>query len=481
MKKLSIWCIMIFTLLIGFTSCEDIEELEDCPEVSIEVDNETGSAVYRFAAQIDGIEDIRFTWSIDGEEVDTGNLEDLKDQILDYRFEPGTYTVCVKVANQDCPIEVCTEIEVEIDENDPCPDLFFEARQYERPSKYKFIADFRGINEVSYGWFINGEFVEDSSPNEDNYLIWDFEVPGRYEVCIGTETPDCPEGVMYCKVIEVEEVDERCPEISFTKELEPGTDNTYVFEANIEQTDNNIEGEILWIVNGEVIENPSGSEDGNRILIYQFEDGVHEVCLKVITENCPDGVTYCKEIRVGENNCPELFFEAEQDGDNAAYYFYPSAFDGIDDTVLSWFVNGDFVGTSPEFPHNNPFYWQFDGPGSYEVCVMVETPDCPNGASFCKVIEIEDTATDCPELFFEYEQEGDTPGYNFYASFEGMNDVSYEWMINGDVVDTEMVDSNDRDDYMYTQFSPGTYEICIFTETPDCPNGTSYCKTLVIE
>lgn len=462
MKKLSIWCLMIFTLLIGFTSCEDIEELEDCPEVSIEVDNETGSAVYRFVAQIDGIEDVRFTWSIDGEEVDTGNLGDVKDQILDYRFEPGTYTVCVKVANQDCPIEICTEIEVEVDENDPCPDLFFEARQYERPSKYKFIADFRGINEVSYGWFINGEFVEDSSPNEDNYLIWDFEVPGTYEICIATETPECPEGVRYCKVIEVEEVDQRCPDLKFTR------DGDYLY-ANFEGVDTL--DFYYWRITNLSSEEQTTEHEGtniegdNKFSLNNLEPGSYEICLFTELSGCiGDDYGYCEEITIegdgdGQDVCPELFFEAEQDGDNAAYYFYPNAFDGIEESVLEWSVNNELVGSTTG--HDNPFYWQFDGPGRYEVCVMVETPDCPNGVSFCKVIEIEDPANDCPDLFFEYEQEGDTPGYNFYASFDGMSNVSYEWMINGDVVDTEMIDSNDRDDYLYYQFGSGTYEICI--------------------
>ncbi|WP_299214482.1 hypothetical protein [uncultured Aquimarina sp.] len=565
MKKLSIWCVMIFTLLLGFTSCEENEEFETCPDITINIDNVPGSAVYRFVAQLDGIEDVRFTWSIDGEEVDTGNLNDIAGQIFDYQFEEGTHTICVKVASDTCPLEVCKEIEVERDETDPCPDLFFEARQYERPNKYKFIADFPGIEETPYEWFINGELVENDNQNDDNYLFWEFNEPGRYEVCIKSETPDCPNGASYCKVIEVEEIEERCPEVSFVKEMEPGTTGTYVFEAQIEEID--AATEIQWYINGDLIENPTDQQGGARVLTYQFEPGVYEVCLKVFTEDCPDGVIYCKEIRVGEdacpdlffiaeqdgdnpayyfqvefegadqfewlgwfingefvedsnngdNNrfyyqfepgryevclktetpecpegtsyckvieipgttaCPELFFEAEQDGDNPAYYFYPSAFDGIDNVTLEWSVNGDYVGTSSG--HNDPFYFQFN-PGRYEVCLSVETPDCPEGVTFCKVIEVEETTSDCPNLNFQIEQEGDTPGYNFWAEFEGMSDVSYEWTINGEVVNSEIIGSNDRDDYLYYQFGSGTYEICIIAETPNCPNGTTFCKTLVIE
>ncbi|RZS93258.1 hypothetical protein [Aquimarina brevivitae] len=562
MKKLSIWLVALFTVLFTFHSCQDIEELDRCPEVSIDITNVPGSVVYRFVAEIDGIEDIDLTWSINGDPVDTGSLNDVAGQIFDYRFEPGTYTVCVAVADENCPIEVCKEITVERDETNPCPDLFFESRQYERPNQYKFIADFEGINEVSYGWFINGEFLEDSAPDEDNYFIYNFDTPGRYEVCIATETPDCPEGAEYCKVIEVTEVAEDCPEISFVKEQEPGTVGVYVFEAQVEQTDQVVE--LAWYVDGQLVES-TGSED-NSVLTYQFENGTHEVCLKAFTDTCTEGVIYCKEFRVGAA-CPELSFEAEQDGDNAAYYFYPRAFDGIDDTVLSWFVNGNYVGDSPENPHNNPFYYQFDGPGRYEVCLKIETPDCPEGTSYCKVIEIAATCPDisfepeqdgdnpayyfyplafegienttihwfingesvanttgsddifyyqfnpgryevcmmietpncpegvrfckvieieenngaCPDLFFEIEQEGDTPGYNFFANFTNIETTSYYWSINGDIVHREIVDSGEKDDYMYYQFGAGTYEICITAETPDCPQGTTFCKTLVVE
>ncbi len=381
MKRFSIWLLSILTLLLGFTSCELNEEFQDCPEIDITIENEPGSAVYRFVAQFDGAEDARFTWTIDGEEIATGTINDVIGQILDYKFENGTHTVCVKVADENCPIQVCKDIVVERDENDPCPDLFFDSRPYERPNTYKFIADFKEIQEVTYEWFINGEYVEASSPDERNYLIWDFNEPGKYEVCIKTETPDCPSGTSYCKEIIVKESDLACPEVSFSKEMEPGTVGTYVFEANIERVDE--VSEIAWFVNGDLIENPADPQNGNRVLVYQFESGAYEVCLKVTTPDCPDGVKYCKEIRVGD--CPELSFEPERDGDNPAYYFYPRYFDGIEDYPLSWFVNGEFVGTTKS--HDEPFYYQFD-PGTYEVCSALETPDCPQGIEFCKTIEI---------------------------------------------------------------------------------------------
>lgn len=560
MKNLCKWCLLLFALIIGVTSCEDVENFEQCPEITVNIDNVPGSVVYRFVAQIDGIEDVRLTWSVDGDEVDSGNLEDIAGQILDYKFEPGKHTVCVKVASEDCPIEVCKEFEVIRDDNNPCPDLFFEARQHERPSKYKFIADFEGIERATYGWYINDELVEDSNPNEDNYFYWEFDETGRYEVCIKTETPECPEGTSYCKVIEVKEVDGTCPKVYFEKEMEPGTVGTYNFEAVLK---GNTEGaEIKWFINDERIEHPTDPQEGARVLTYQFDPGAYKVCLKVFTPDCPDGAIFCKEIRVGEDSCPKpsfsrdgeylyadfegrddlkwygwyvngelvddeylnrnrdnkfflenleigtyeicilyettncpdpsdnkfckeivierqedcpkLSFEAEQDGDNPAYYFYPEMFDGMEDVKLEWYANGDYIGASPDSPLKNPFYYQFN-PGRYEICLRVETPECPNGAEFCKVIEIE-KPDGCLNLRFS--RDGDY----LYADFEGRDTLKwYGWVVDGTPKEDENLNNGRDNKFSLKDLEKGTYTICIVTETPECPNGTEFCQKITIE
>ncbi len=322
MKKLSIWLLSIVTLLLGLASCEINEEFDRCPELKFtfskldsivhsEKVNDTlptdtvpndslVGGYYKFIADFPDIEETAYEWFVNDSLVDSELILDDRDNMYVGFFGPGTYKVCIFSETPDCPegISFCETLVVR-ESNPACPELRFSTRTDTLSSgevKYKFIADFKGIEEISYGWFINGDLVEDSAPDEINYLRWDFEEAGVYEVCIKTETPNCPEGASYCEEVIVRE-----------------------------------------------------------------------------------GIV-----------CPDLFFEYEQDGDNIAYYFYPGAFEGIDEVTLEWFVNEEYVGSSPEFPHNNPFYYQFDGAGRYEVCVMVETPDCPNGISFCKVIEIGD-------------------------------------------------------------------------------------------
>ncbi len=392
MKKLSIWSVILLTLVFGFNSCEETEDIDTCPTVDITIDNEPGSLVYRFTAQLDSIQETAFIWSVDGVAIDTTNLGAITGRLLNYQFEEGKHTVCVKLADTNCPVQVCKDIDVKRDDTAACPDLFFESRTYESESQYKFIADFEGIETVDYDWYINGELVDEdgdwksnkesnkeSEPDDEHYLIWQFEEAGRYEVCIKAETETCPEGVSYCEVIEIEEVDAMCPEVYIEKEI-IDTDATYEFEAVVEDAE---VYEIAWYINDQFI----GSDE---TLTYQFEEGVHEVCLKVFTEDCKEGVVYCKEIEVEDEDtdgCPELVFEAEQDGDNLAYYFHPELSDTVSsDVVLDWTVNDDYVQSTTA---NDPtFYYQFDK-GTYEICVLVETPECPYGASFCKTIEIQ--------------------------------------------------------------------------------------------
>ncbi len=475
MKKLSIWFISTLVLVLGFTSCELNEELENDPEVEIVVDNKEGSAVYSFEAKTSGMEDAQLIWTVDGNVIDGENQNDIINQVLDYLFESGEHTICVKLIKGDLVREACVDIDVTVDENNPCPDLFFRKEQYEEPYSYKFFADFEEIDSLSYGWFVNGELVEDSSPDERNYFIYNFKEPGTYEICIKAETPDCPEGSSYCKEIVVEEPNRACPEVAFEKEMEAGSVNTYIFESIIEGTDEVTE--INWFVNDDRIENATDPQGGNRVLRYQFEPGVYKVCIQVITPECPEGVKYCKEIKV-KGDCPEISFEIAQEGSDFGYNFFPRAFEGIDesDTTLEWYANDTFLGKSGEFPHNNPFYTQLER-GQYLICLVVKTNSCPEGVKSCKLLQVGEPIISCPELSFELEQDGDNPAYYFYpGNFEGVEDVSSEWFINEEYVGS----SKGLKDPFYYQFNPGTYEICLLIETPECPNGVKLCKEIVI-
>jgi len=461
-KNVKIYFMMFMILFVGLTSCDDNEPFENCPEITIDIDNVPGSAVYRFAAEIDDIDDVRLSWSIDGKEVSTGSLDNIASEILDYQFESGSHTVCVKIASDTCPAQVCKEIEVIRDQTDPCPDLFFTAREYERSNTYKFIGNFKEKDSIRYTWSINGVVVTDSATN-GNYLIRQFKEAGSYEVCLATETPECPEGVKYCKVIEIDETQEDCEEVAFAR------DGDYLYEQSGKSR------RYIWSIDGEVIDDPRiVLNEGRKFSLDSLVSGTYKICITAITENCQDGVAFCKEVKIEKGSrCPQLSFIVDREGESNAYNFIAD-FEGKDTiSYLGWFVNDMLVQESTSGNHEQ-FYYQFD-PGSYEVCLATETPECPEGTKFCKVIKIEEQKA-CPDL--KYTRDG-----NFlFADFEGIDTLRwYGWIVNGDPVEDEGTMNQGDNKLSLENFGPGNYEICLFTETPDCPRGTSFCTNVIIE
>ncbi|WP_299437377.1 hypothetical protein [uncultured Aquimarina sp.] len=270
----------------------------------------------------------------------------------------------------------------------------------------------------------------------------------------------------------IESCESRCPQLDFNFEQTDIFNLGYRFEADFPDLD--AIGSYSWFINGEFIENDGPNNQGDNLLIRDFNaPGVYEVCIKTETAMCPEGVEFCKRIEVAAF-CPELFFESQQQSGTLAYTF-SSSFTGIDELNYEWFIDNQFVETDGGIEGDNTLLSDLL-PGVHEVCIRTETPSCPNGAEFCKEIVVEAI---CPSLFFTIEQEGNTSGYNFTANFENIDVITYEWTINGDVVEQD--GGQGADNMFFFQFSPGTYQICIKTETDTCPDGTEFCEELVVQ
>jgi len=177
-------------------------------------------------------------------------------------------------------------------------------------------------------------------------------------------------------------------------------------------------------------------------------------------------------------NCPDITFSSEQVVAPGKYKFTPSIQD--ERAMYTWSIDGMKVGDFESRMYQYDFLANINGnepggQGEYEVCVKVVTPDCTTGTTFCKRIAVRNP---CPELLFSIDQEGQTTSYNFIADFEGKNDIVYSWLIDG--VEKEQDGGPEGNNRFFFQFDPGTYEVCIFTETPDCPAGVQFCKELIV-
>ena len=270
----------------------------------------------------------------------------------------------------------------------------------------------------------------------------------------------------------IESCESRCPQLDFTFEQTDIFNLGYRFEADFPNL--NVVGSYSWYINGEFIENDGPNNQGDNLLLRDFNaPGVYEVCIKTETAMCPEGVEFCKRIEVAAF-CPELFFEFQQQSGTLEYTFL-SSFTGMDELSYEWFVDNQFIETDGGVEGDNTLLSNLS-PGVHEVCIRTETPSCPNGTEYCKEVVVEPI---CPNLFFTVEQEGNTPAYNFTANFENIDVITYEWTIDGDVIEQ---DGGQGADNMFSfQFSPGTYQICIKTQTDTCPDGTEFCEELVVQ
>jgi len=255
-----------------------------------------------------------------------------------------------------------------------------------------------------------------------------------------------------------------CPEVRF--DIEPLSENTFQiipdFEIrNGDESFFSIDDQVITdvVINGEPFDREFTAL------------GTYEVCIKVVTRDCPEGVKVCKEIVVA-SICPDLKFEATQEQSTFSYNFEAN-FPEINEVVYSWVVDDQIIEENDGGANgDNRFTFQFT-PGIHNVCITTETPSCPNGTEFCEQIIV------CPELLFESQQQGNSTTYDFFAEFLGMENVTYQWTINDEVQET---DGGVEGDNTFTfQFTPGaTYEVCIITEIAGCTDGVKFCETIVI-
>ncbi|SHI66441.1 hypothetical protein SAMN04488508_102363 [Aquimarina spongiae] len=253
-----------------------------------------------------------------------------------------------------------------------------------------------------------------------------------------------------------------CPNIRF--EIRSVSDTLYEIVTNFEILDN---FQVSLKIDGQVVSN--AVLDGN-IFRQEFTPGTYEVCVKVVSPDCPEGKEACQTLVV-ESRCPNLGFTFEQEQGTFQYNFTAN-FEGISDTQYNWVVDDQVIEENDGGAQgDNNFVFQFT-PGAHRVCIATETPLCPQGTEFCQDIIV------CPELFFTAEQEGNTNTYVFNADFLGIEQVTYQWTIDGEPQET---DGGVAGDNTFTfQFTPGTYEVCIESEIAGCEPAPKFCVTVTV-
>ncbi len=230
-------------------------------------------------------------------------------------------------------------------------------------------------------WLVDGQLVSGG-------LILDYvlDQAGTYEVCVGYETPECPQGYSLCETITVEgggnepDPSDDCPEMEL---VYVQGENTHQFNVIFPGEPTTVPDYVEWFVNNEVV-------SVGYVLDYTFtQAGTYEVCAAYETAECPWGFSVCQTITVEDNGndpdpvegCPEMEISF-----NEELGLYEAAFieeSNIESWIVEWFVDGQLVsgGLILEYV--------LDQTGTYQVCVGYETPECPQGYSLCESITIE--------------------------------------------------------------------------------------------
>ncbi len=419
MIKFKFYLVSLFLVLFILESCTTSDDTNplDCPEVSFSRDGGTLYKLDQYNSNPYWTINNNGTIILDNE----GNFK------LD-TLNVGTYEICINTEpSNSCPngTSYCETVIIELS----CPEVSFSR---DGDTLYKLDQ----YNSNPY-WTINnnGTIILD---NEGNFKLDTLNV-GTYEICINTEPSNsCPNGTSYCETVIIEL---SCPEVSFSR------DGNTLYK--LDQYNSNP----YWTINnnGTIILDNEGNFKLDTLNV-----GTYEICINTEPSNsCPNGTSYCETVII-ELSCPEVSFSR----DGGTLY----KLDQYNSNPY-WTINNN--GTIILDNEGN-FKLDTLNVGTYEICINTEPSNsCPNGTSYCETVIIE---LSCPEVSFS--RDGDT-----LYKLDQYNSNPY-WTINNN--GTIILDNEGN--FKLDTLNVGTYEICINTEPSNsCPNGTSYCETVIIE
>lgn len=357
-------------------------------------------------------------------------------------------------------------------------------------------------DDATFFWSVDGVQQSENSTNFE----FSFSENGSYEVCIFTETPECPSGVEYCEevvidTIETEETDNGENDSDITCEIsyeatfatnEAKTGQTVNFEATANVTEGD-DAKLFWFVN-DVMQEENGTS-----FEYNFkENGTYEVCVFTETPECPTGVEYCEEITIDNNtDCPDFGVYAEPLGNNSYLFgLYNETHDF--ENILWKLIHVDTQEEISLDTDNLQANYEFTQAGTYTICA-IETSFCD--IEKCETFEVtlvnESELTVipgqsiqaqgnpdniCPNLTYTFSNT-ETTAYSFEAKIddEANEGYVYSWSINGEFVYAGQYNVDSGKNYEYTFQETGTYSICVHVETPECGLGIEYCTDFVVE
>ncbi len=182
---------------------------------------------------------------------------------------------------------------------------------------------------------------------------------------------------------------DECPE-NINLIITPIGENVFRFDLGFEFAGG--DDKLFWQING--VGNAqfvNGWEDNyNRSYEYLFDPGLYEVCMKLVTPECPDGVEYCHPIIEAIDLCPELSFNFENITGNTYNFF--ADFESKDEIEYTWIIlfKENTLLEEDEGPDgDDELEYTFAEPGEYHVFIYSDNPPgCGKAVSYERTIVI---------------------------------------------------------------------------------------------
>lgn len=274
---------------------------------------------YELTAEIPGdVTNPTFEWEGPGVDGETGQTVTVS--------ESGIYTV--SVTTEDCTGTQSVNLE------------FDESAQFDLGGNV-FTADLAGVeldatpsnmdpDSVTYEWEFNGDPIPEDGPivypEDYGYGTYTVTIYGDNPDCLATQTVEVTEEEIFCNV-------ELMPNNELTADLgycegDPSSSYEITFNAEFESENATEEVEYTWYLNGEVMEDVTGTS----YTINYEGDGEYndEITVEVNVQGCTDSATLNTDVFIGQFETPCKISEGISPGNN----------DGINDFLDLTFLNG---------------------------------------------------------------------------------------------------------------------------------------------
>lgn len=415
--------------------CKDIVlgDPIDCNAEFVAIATSDSSYVFEAVSQ-----DTRliFQWIVDGTFVtdSTGRFE--------YSFGPGTHEICLEVyaPGSTCQKRFCKTIVVG-GSNDCLADF-----QYAQTTngEYTFVSSSIGDN-LLHQWWINNEILPDTS----DQISYAFDAPGQYEVCLIILSNACTDTI--CKTISIG--GEPCDINASFDYVQLNEPFKYQFTAHDTTPGLNYS----W-----VFEN--GISLGNQASVNHVfpGPGTYQVCLLVFTNVDSCEKRYCKEIVVGDPI--ECNADFEYDLTASGEYVF-EAIVRNENLRYQWSVNNEILNDT-----SSRILYAFDGPGEYEVCLLIydERGECE--VRSCKIVTISPPVCDAS---FVFDPVGDEYKVYFRANHAAVGTL-YNWNFG----DNSNPVADTAQEIYHTFPGPGRYEVCLTILGGNCID--SKCLEVIV-